>query len=146
MKIKCLNFVDSFLMFGLPAVSEHLLTVEPVEDILSQWILENMKWRNIGPDRGGRSLAVSGSSCASFSRQDPITAHTGNCGSSSTSVSPTHTVVEDEAARTFAEAFYDTIGEALELTGLPVVASVGRVVGATLVAVDRRRPPRCRAA
>ena len=25
-------------------------------------ILENMKWRNIGPDRGGRSLAVSGSS------------------------------------------------------------------------------------
>ena len=22
-------------------------------------ILENMKWRNIGPDRGGRSLAVS---------------------------------------------------------------------------------------
>ena len=28
-----------------------------------------------------------------------------------------------------------TIGEALELTGLPVVASVGRVVGATLDAV-----------
>ena len=25
-------------------------------------ILENLEWRNIGPDRGGRSLAVSGSS------------------------------------------------------------------------------------
>ena len=31
-------------MFGLPAVSEHLLNVEPVEDIFGQWILENMKW------------------------------------------------------------------------------------------------------
>ena len=44
MNINCLNFVDSFLMFGIPAVSEHLLNVEPVEDIFSQWILENMKW------------------------------------------------------------------------------------------------------
>ena len=41
---KKLNFVNSFLMFGLPAISEHLLNVEPVEDIFSQWILENMKW------------------------------------------------------------------------------------------------------
>ena len=39
------------------------------------------------------------------------------------------------AAASAIAAGVGTIGEALELTGLPVVASVGRVVGATLDAV-----------
>ena len=37
------NHVYSLVMCAFPAIAEHLLTVEPIDDKTGRWILEKMK-------------------------------------------------------------------------------------------------------
>ena len=35
---------SSLIMFGFPALADHLLNVNPIQDTAGRWILEQIKW------------------------------------------------------------------------------------------------------
>ena len=55
-----ISIATTFAAFAMLFVASPTLSAQSSDVTLSEELLEGYRWRNLGPDRGGRSIAVSG--------------------------------------------------------------------------------------